>query len=121
MIEGIRGATSVEKDEPREIIEKSKELIENIMVKNKIDRIISIIVTVTDDIKSFNPATAIRKSLNIQGLSIMCVKEAFFKNSPEKIIRVLINCESQTKEFVYLHKAANLIKKATERMNKEIL
>ena len=92
-----------------------------VVQKNKIDRIISIIVSVTDDIKSFNPATAIRKSLNIQDLSIMCFKEASFNNSPERIIRVLIYCESRTKKFVYLHKAANLIKKANERMNQEIL
>lgn len=119
MFEAIRGATSVEDDCPKEIINKSKELIENIVKQNKINRIISVIVSVTNDIKSLNPATVIRKYLNIDNLSIMCFQEAYFTNSPEKIIRIIVNCESDTKKFVYLHRAANLRKNALEKFKRE--
>jgi chorismate mutase len=38
----------------------------------------------------------------------MCLEEASFNDSREKIIRVLIICESSTQNFVYLHEAKNL-------------
>ncbi|RAM58434.1 chorismate mutase, partial [Mesotoga sp. SC_4PWL113PWK15] len=38
----------------------------------------------------------------------LCLYEASFENSCGGIIRVLIHCESKTKNFVYLRRAKNL-------------
>ena len=109
-IYGIRGATSIEEDTATLITERVLELWNEITSKNDITRIISVIFSVTSDIKSLNPATVLRKTLNLDSIPFMCLSESEFENSPTKIIRVLIICESSTQNFVYLHKASQLRK-----------
>ncbi len=109
-IYGIRGATSIEEDTAPHINERVLELWNEIIFKNDITRIISVIFSVTSDIKSLNPATVLRKTLNLNTIPFMCLSESEFENSPAKIIRVLIICESSTQNFVYLHKASQLRK-----------
>lgn len=107
-IVGIRGATSLNEDHPIELTENVIELWNEIMNKNDISRIISVIFSVTPDIKSLNPATILREKLDLNNVPFMCLEEASFNDSREKIIRVLIICESSTQNFVYLHEAKNL-------------
>lgn len=107
-IVGIRGATSLERDEPAEIREKVVELWNEINSQNDIERIVSVIFSVTPDIVSFNPATVLRENLMLEDVALMCLQEAVFENSPRNIIRVLLICESKTQNFVYLHGAKDL-------------
>ena len=109
-IYGIRGATSIDEDSSTHISERVLELWNEIMAKNDITRIISVIFSVTNDIKSLNPATVLRTQLNLDTMPFMCLSESEFENSLPKIIRVLIICESSTQNFVYLHKASKLRK-----------
>lgn len=107
-IVGIRGATSLESDEPAEIRKKVVELWNEINSQNDIERIVSVMFSVTPDIKSFNPATALREGLLVEDIPLMCLQEAMFENSPQRIIRILVICESTTQNFVYIHDAKNL-------------
>jgi|GEM_PF-213254 len=107
-IVGIRGATSLGSDEPEEIREKVVELWNEINSQNDIERIVSVMFSVTPDIKSFNPATALREGLLVEDIPLMCLQEAMFENSPQRIIRILVICESTTQNFVYIHDAENL-------------
>ncbi len=107
-IVGIRGATSLGSDEPEEIREKVVELWNEINSQNDIERIVSVMFSVTPDIKSFNPATALREGLLVEDIPLMCLQEAMFENSPQRIIRILVICESTTQNFVYIHDAKNL-------------
>ncbi len=107
-MKGIRGATSVERNEAGEISEKTVELMKEIFSKNSIGELYSVIFTVTHDITSFNPATAFRKHFEFGDIALLCLNEASFDNSMSGIIRVLIHCESETKNFVYLHRARAL-------------
>lgn len=107
-IVGIRGATSLKEDHPLELTQKVIELWNEIISKNKINRIISVIFSLTPDIRSLNPATILREKLDLNNVPFMCLEEASFKDSPKKIIRVLVICESSTQYFVYLHDAKNL-------------
>ncbi|HOB16297.1 MAG TPA: chorismate mutase [Defluviitoga sp.] len=107
-IHGIRGATSIEEDNAAHISERVLELWKEIILNNDILRVISVIFSVTSDIKSLNPATVLRKKLNLNTIPFMCLTEPEFENSFSKIIRVLIICESSTQNFVYLHKASQL-------------
>jgi len=104
----IRGATSVEKDTPEHVRSRVKELFEEIVSRNKIRRIEAIIFSVTKDIQSLNPATVLREDRSLGSVALMCFQEAQFNGSPEKIIRILIFCDSDTREFVYLHGAQKL-------------
>lgn len=110
---GIRGATSIEEDTKDDIKARVSELMDRIFDENEISEITTLMFTVTPDIKALNPATVARMHLKRDNLSLMCLQEATFENSVEGIIRVLILCESQTNNSVYLHRASNL-KKAFE-------
>ncbi len=105
---GIRGATSVEYDMEKSIRERTLELMNQIFERNEIEKLISIIFSVTPDIRSMNPATVVRKELHLADVPLMCFQEADFNGSPRRMIRVLILCESRTKNFVYLHDAVSL-------------
>lgn len=107
-IVGIRGATSLTKDHPIELTEKVLELWNKIIENNDIMHIISVIFSVTPDIKSLNPATILREKLDLNNIPFMCLQEASFENSASRIIRILIICESKTQNFVYLHETKEL-------------
>lgn len=113
MLAGIRGATSVENDNEKEIEEAVTELFQEILDKNSISisNIISVIFSVTPDLRSLNPATIVRKKFGLSSTPLMCLSEAVFKDSPKKIIRILIHCEFKENskvEHVYLRQAINL-------------
>ncbi len=105
---GIRGATSVVSDDEISVRERVAELVREILARNKIQKLIAIIFSVTPDITSINPATAVRNDLHLTKVPMMCFQEAMFNDSPGHMIRVLVLCESQTKNFVYLHDAVDL-------------
>ncbi len=106
----IRGATSIEKDKKENVKERVIELFDTILKRNKIKKIESIIFSVTPDIKSLNPSTIVRTHYDYKDVSFMTFQEAVFEDSKQMIIRVMIFCESETKNFVYLHLAKNLRK-----------
>jgi len=108
VIVDIRGATSIETFSEQETIERTKELMEELFMRNKVERIISITFSVTEDINLINPASIIRKAFGLDQISLMCLREANFKGSMNGIIRVSMLCESQDNNFVYLHRARML-------------
>ena len=106
-MKAIRGATSVEKNEREEIAARTIELIEKILTNNDIWEIHSVIFTVTRDITAFNPATAFRERFDYNNVALLCINGRL-SGITEWIKRVLIHCESTSKNFVYLHRARNL-------------
>ena len=108
VIVDIRGATSVENFSIQEISERTKELMEELFRRNKVERIISITFSVTEDINLINPASIARKAFGLDHVSLMCLKEAQFEGSINGIIRVSLLCESPDSNFVYLHRACML-------------
>jgi chorismate mutase len=106
----IRGATKLKEDTIEEVKNKSIELFDAILKNNKIAKIESVIFSVTPDIRSLNPSTAVRTHYNYQDVSFMTLQEAIFENSENLIIRVLVFCESSTKNYIYLHSTKNLRK-----------
>lgn len=105
---GIRGATSIEKNEKNHIIERSIELYNEIIQKNKIKNITAILCSVTPDITAYNPITAIRENFDLKKIPLMTFQEAMFDGSKNGIIRLLILCDSETQNFIFLHKAKEL-------------
>ncbi len=99
----IRGATKVESNTKKEIKKRVVELIDEILKKNEITKIEAILFSVTPDITAVNPSTVVRIHYKWNEVSFMTFQEAVFENSERSIVRVLIFCESITKNYVYLN------------------
>lgn len=109
----IRGAISVEKNNRQNILESTKELIQQLINENKIevDEIVSITFTATDDLDSVYPAVAARE-LGLDKVPLLCFQEMNVKNSLRKCIRIMLyinrDCSLDDIKHVYLKKAAYL-------------
>ena len=109
----IRGATTVDSNTEKEIIQSVKELIEKIIVSNKLKKkdIISFIFSTTDDLDQVYPGAAVRE-LGYVKTSIMCLQEMYVKDSLKKCIRVMVNVnddiDKDEVKHIYLKKAKKL-------------
>lgn len=91
-VRGIRGAITVEKDDRTNILEATQELLTKIIVNNELlpDDIISIIFTVTPDLKSAFPAAAAR-AMGLTLVPLLCTQEIPVPGALPYCIRVLIH------------------------------
>ncbi|MCB2180327.1 chorismate mutase [bacterium] len=111
---GIRGATTVGRDTPENVLAMTKEMLESILKSNpdlKTEDIASAIFTTTADITSAFPALAARE-LGWVRVPMICAQEIPVPGSLPRCIRVLIhwNTEKPQAEIqhIYLHEAKNL-------------
>lgn len=109
----IRGATSVEEDDPQQIAEATRELLGQIVERNslEIDEIVSVFFTVTQDLRSAFPALAARK-MGWVNVPLLCASEIPVEGSMEHCLRALIQVELRAprplETHVYLRKAVAL-------------
>lgn len=108
---GIRGATTIEKDEREQVSAAVGELLEAILAANPDLRsadIASAIFTVTDDITSAFPAAAAR-NVGWEDVPMLCTREIPVPGSLPLCVRVLLhwNTEKTSQEIrhVYLRNA----------------
>ena len=113
-VRGVRGATSVEADDPALIRQAARELMEEIIRRNQItnfDGIISAVFTTTEDLVSAFPAEAAR-AMGMNQVPLLCAREIPVTGSMPRCIRVLlhVNSERTSKEIehVYLRDAQKL-------------
>jgi chorismate mutase len=113
-IRGIRGAITVEADEPELILAATRELLESILRANDItdfDDVISAIFTTTEDLKSTFPAEAARK-MGMGQVPLLCAREIPVPGSMPLCIRVLIHASLDKKpsevRHIYLGNAQKL-------------
>ncbi len=113
-IRGVRGATTVEQDEPDGILLATRELLERIMEANasiKIEDIASVFFTLTDDLSSAYPALAARQ-LGWQAVPMICSQEIPVPGGLPRVIRVLIHWNTDVPQaeirHVYLRDAVHL-------------
>ncbi|OGO78758.1 MAG: chorismate mutase [Clostridiales bacterium GWB2_37_7] len=87
----IRGATTIDRDIPEELLSGTTELLKDIITVNKLDlnKINAIFFTCTQDLISAYPAKAAR-DMGITQSSLMCLQEMYVENSLAKCIRVCI-------------------------------
>lgn len=109
----IRGAITIEENSEENIFQNTTILLQEIINRNnlKIEDIISIIFTATEDIDAAYPAVAAR-NLNITHAGLMCFQEMKVENSLKMCIRVMVQIrtdKTQDKmQHVYLKKASAL-------------
>ena len=114
MIRGVRGATTVEHDEPELIHEATRELLQAMLTANGIEdfgAIASIFFTTTRDLTSTFPAEAAR-ALGMDMVPLMCSSEIDVPNRTPRAIRImlLLNTRKGQSEIrhVYLNGATAL-------------
>jgi chorismate mutase len=109
----IRGATSVEQDDPRHIYNATRELLEAILERNwlDVDEIISVWFTVTPDLTSAFPALAARE-MGWVDVPLLCASEIPVADAMPRVIRVLMEIELRAprrlENHVYLREAVAL-------------
>ena len=113
-VRGVRGATTVESDDPALIRAAARELMEELLRRNQIsdfDEVISAVFTTTQDLCSAFPAEAAR-AMGMGQVPLLCAQEIPVPGSMSRCIRVLlhINSERTPKEIehVYLRDAQKL-------------
>lgn len=113
-IRGIRGAITVEADEPELILSATRELLESILRANDItdfDEVVSAIFTTTEDLKSTFPAEAARR-MGMGQVPLLCAQEIPVPGSMRLCIRVLIHANTDRKpsevRHIYLRNAQKL-------------
>lgn len=95
-VRGIRGAITVEKDENKEISEATQELLTQMISNNGIlsQDIISIIFTMTPDLRSAFPAEAAR-AMGLTLVPLLCTQEIPVPGALPLCIRVLMHINTE--------------------------
>jgi len=113
MVRAVRGATTVNDNNRKEILEKTGELLNIIVEKNAISRedIISVIFSVTSDLNAVFPAVAAR-NMGWTDIALMCTNEMDVPGSLRRCIRVMLNFNTKKSnselKYIYLHEAEKL-------------
>lgn len=96
MIKAVRGAVQVEADDKEKVSAVVREMISQIISQNKIETadIVSIFFTSTDDIKSVNPAAALRMGGGFEDTPLFCAQEPDTEGAMPRVIRVLVTCNN---------------------------
>lgn len=109
----LRGATTIDHDDPAHVRDATRELLERMVATNNIavSDIISVVFTVSHDITSEFPARAAR-DLGWVDVPLLCATEIPVGGAVAHCIRVLIHLESTRPRSelrpVYLRGAARL-------------
>ncbi len=113
MIRGIRGATTVERDDAEEILERTEELLEAMASANQIvpEDMASIFFTLSPDLHATFPAEAARR-IGWQHVPVICMRELDVPHGLKKTVRVLMHAETvlgqREVQHVYCHGAVVL-------------
>jgi len=113
-LRGIRGATTVERDEPGRVLEATRELLTTMLEANGVsdhEVIASIFFTTTPDLVSTFPAEAARE-LGMDMVPLICNQEIPVPGRLPRVVRVMmqVNTTRRQREMqhVYLRGAAAL-------------
>jgi chorismate mutase len=92
MMRGIRGATTVTQNSSEEILDRTENLIREMIQKNSLhtSNIASVLISVTEDITAEFPAKALRRVEGFTYVPVMCMKEIPVPNSLSFCIRVMM-------------------------------
>jgi chorismate mutase len=111
-LHALRGATSVERNDPESIVGATRELMNELMTRNEIgvEQMVSCIFSATGDLDAEFPAVAAR-DIGLNRVPLLCTREIDVPGAPERVIRVLIHYyaeDGHAAQHVYLHEAKKL-------------
>jgi chorismate mutase len=108
----LRGANSVEANEPGAILAATSELVRELMRRNELrpESMVSCIFTLTEDLDAEFPAVAAR-NLGLSRVPLLCAREVPVPGSLPRVIRTLVHYyapEDHQPQHVYLGEARTL-------------
>jgi chorismate mutase len=112
-VRALRGATTVDADVREQVIERTQELLRELLERNGLveDDLISIVFTATDDVHSAFPAEAARAA-GMTHIPLLCARELEIDGGIERCIRVLVHVQTDRAvtelRHPYLHGARQL-------------
>jgi chorismate mutase len=95
-VRAARGAIVVTEDTPTCLLDATKRLLTEMLARNSVDTedLISILFSVTDDLRSAFPAEAARM-MGLGRVPLMCAREIPVEGSKPMIVRVLMHFHSE--------------------------
>ena len=89
----LRGATQC-LNSKEDIQKKTVTLYDELLSENNVseEEIVSVFFSVTQDLDSLNPATALRKEGRAEKAALFVNQEAHFDGSLDRVVRLLIHC-----------------------------
>lgn len=114
MIRGMRGAITIERDEPELVWGETVKLVQEIVAQNDVkpEDIASIIISTTPDITSAFPARSVRMLDGWEYVPVMCMHEMNVEGALPLCIRVMLHVDTaiaqQDIAHVYLNDAVKL-------------
>jgi chorismate mutase len=111
-LRALRGATTVEANEPDAILSATEELVREVMERNGLapNDMVSCIFTCTDDLDAEFPAVAAR-NLGLSSVPLLCAREIDVPGGLPRVIRLLLHCYADpdsAPKHVYLREAESL-------------
>lgn len=112
-VRGIRGATTISEDQPEEVLQATRELLQQMQKENAfaVEEIASALFTVTADIRSAFPAAAAR-TIGWDRVPLLCFQEIEVPDSLPLCIRILLHVNSEKSQqeikHIYLKEARSL-------------
>jgi chorismate mutase len=91
-LRALRGATTLDVDEPGHITERVVALLERMLERNDVDKedLVSVLFTATDDVHSMFPAAAAR-TMGLGDVPLICARELDVMGGTPRCIRVLMH------------------------------
>ena len=111
-LRALRGAITVEENEPTAILAATEELVTEVVERNAIppEHMVSCIFTCTADLDAEFPAVAAR-NLGLSSVPLLCAREMQVPGSLPRVIRMLLHCYTEpgaSPNHVYLRDAVSL-------------
>lgn len=112
-VRAIRGATQLDVDEREHLLSSTRDPVQEVMRANGLsaDQLISIVFTVTKDLRSEFPAVAARE-LGLGDVPLLCTVEIDVPDSLPRVVRLMAHVETDVPraqvQHVYLRGAVAL-------------
>ncbi|PFA70038.1 chorismate mutase [Bacillus sp. AFS015802] len=114
MIRGIRGATTADGDNEKDILLSTESLLKEMILHNdlKAENVASVFISATRDITSVFPAKALRRFKEWKYVPVMCMQELEVPHGLPLCIRVMIHYNTSTPQsdiqHIYMKNAISL-------------
>jgi chorismate mutase len=104
MTRGVRGATTVDRNDEKQIIEETRKVLEEMISRNEIEPecISHVFISATKDINAVFPAKALRELPGFTYVPVMCMSELDVPGALPFCIRIMMVVNTE-KEQTSIH------------------
>lgn len=94
-VRAVRGAIQIDQDDRQQVLDATTELLQAVLERNALvpDDLISVVFTVTPDVRSEFPAYAARQ-MGITDVPLLCATEIDVPGAMPRVLRLLAHVET---------------------------